>query len=92
MSGGIAYIWDPEKRAAKQINTEIVDVEPLGSEDERVVLELLRDHHRYTDSTRAAHILDTFEEAREQFFRVISPSYRQVIELRHKQQREVSLE
>lgn len=92
MSGGIAYIWDHDNNAREHINTEIVDIEPLQSDDERVVLELLRDHHRYTESPRAEYILDNFERCREEFFRVIAPSYRQVIELQQEQKREVSLE
>ena len=92
MSGGIAYIWDSDNTARECINTEIVDIEPLGDEDERVVLELLRDHHRYTDSARAAYILDHFEQCHSQFIRIISPSYRQVIKLQQEQKREVSLE
>jgi len=92
MSGGIAYIWDYNERAHSQINTEIVDIETLEDEDERLLLELLRDHHRYTASPRAEYILTNFEECYQQFFRVISPSYRQVIELEREREREVSLE
>ena len=92
MSGGIAYIWDQHQHAREHINTEIVAIEELEEEDERIILELLRDHHRYTHSARAEYILDNFTECCEQFFRVIAPSYRQVIELQQERQREVSLE
>ena len=86
MSGGIAYIWDHDGSMRKNINTGIVEVEELESEDCRTVLKLLREHYTYTKSQLAKKLLENFEEINEQFIRVISPAYRQIIELQRDRQ------
>ena len=86
MSGGIAYIWDKDGSAPQHINTSIVDIEVLEDEDVRAILELLRDHHRHTLSPLAERLLECFEDINNQFIRVISPAYRQTIEMQRERE------
>lgn len=81
MSGGIAYVYDPDHKLNGLINPEMVEVSPLSLE--RDVLELrslLQQHRRYTDSDKAAGILAHFDRECENFIRVIPTEYRKVLE------------
>ena len=91
MSGGIAYLWDPEENLPHNINPGIVEIEALEEEDERSVLDLMRDHRVLTNSGIAAYLLERWEEERHNFVRVISVPYRQVLELQRTERHEVSL-
>ncbi len=91
MSGGIAYLWDPEEQLAKNINPGIVEIEALEEEDERSVLDLMRDHSLFTGSNIATHLLEQWEDERHNFVRVISLPYRQVLELQRSERAEVTL-
>ena len=91
MSGGIAYAWDPEEQLTHNINPGIVEIEALEEEDERSVLDLMRDHSHYTQSGIAAYLLEHWEAERHNFVRVISLPYRQVLELQRLERTEVTL-
>ena len=91
MSGGIAYLWDPEEQLTRNINPGIVEIEALEEEDERSVLDLMRDHSLFTGSNIAAYLLEQWEDERHNFVRVISLPYRQVLELQRSERAEVTL-
>jgi glutamate synthase (NADPH/NADH) large chain len=76
MSGGIAYLWDPDKRLPGMINPELVEIEELDREDEETILGLVREHVEYTGSTVGEHVLSTWAERRGEFVRVISPAFK----------------
>ena len=86
MSGGVAYVLDENGRFEADCNPEMVDLEPLDSEDEEVVRDLLIAHAGETGSAVAARLLDDWGAAREQFVRVMSRVYREVIERRKAQE------
>src|SRR6202000_2996318 len=44
MSGGIAYIYDPERTFGQRVNPDMVDVEPLNGEDSFLVRSLVERH------------------------------------------------
>jgi glutamate synthase (NADPH/NADH) large chain len=80
MSGGVAYVHDPEGRLAGVYNSEMVDLEPLSPTDrawlrDRVVL-----HHEETGSAVAREILADWVSASEQFVTVMPRDYRRVLE------------
>ncbi len=87
MSGGFAYIWDPNKKLEEFINLGMVEILDLETEDDENLIELLNDHVAHTGSNRAQTLLDDWGSARLQFVRVISPQYRRILELHRERAR-----
>ncbi|MFB6152882.1 MAG: glutamate synthase-related protein, partial [Halodesulfurarchaeum sp.] len=80
MSGGIAYVYDPHQTVEQKVNPEMVTVSREGTDlDERVVKRLLERHANYTESGRAATVLDGWETAKGDFVTVIPDPYRDTI-------------
>lgn len=80
MSGGIAYIWDPDNKFRARCNTATVDLEPL--EDEQDVFEvysLVTNHEQCTGSSVAAHILSSWNSHAQSFVKVMPLDYKRVL-------------
>ena len=83
MSGGIAYVWDPETRFRAQCNTEMVALEPVvANADVAELKELVARHAQYTGSTVAAAILADWTQALSRFVKVMPLDYKRVLEQR----------
>jgi glutamate synthase (NADPH/NADH) large chain len=90
MSGGIAYVWDPEDRLPARINKGMVELSrELDEEDEKTILDLVREHVERTGSTVGEHVLQTWEERKSEFQRVISPAFKRVLEEARNKEKEV---
>jgi len=76
MSGGIAYLLDPDPR---RVNTEMADIEPLTDEDGSFLLDLLYRHHADTGSTVAGQLLADWPTAQQRFGRVMPKDYKRVL-------------
>jgi glutamate synthase domain-containing protein 3 len=88
MSGGVAYVWDPEGRLPGNCNMEMVELEPMaGDEDIAVLKQLIEKHREYTGSGVADKILSQWESALGQFVKVMPVDYKRVME---EQKRELS--
>jgi len=80
MSGGIAYVWDPDGDFALRCNMEMVSFEALDEpEDLELVHGLLGRHHEYTESTVAAGLLGRWPAAAREFVKVMPNEYRRVL-------------
>jgi glutamate synthase (NADPH/NADH) large chain len=80
MSGGIAYVYDPEGQLARVYNHEDVDLEPLSAEDRVWLKDRVTMHGQETGSEVARHILTDWISASEQFVTVMPKDYRRVLE------------
>lgn len=81
MSGGIAYVWDPQQRFLENCNLELVDLEKV--EDVHEIAELkewIEKHQNYTGSTRAAEILDSWDTSLAQFVKVMPRDYKKALQ------------
>src|SRR5204863_803207 len=58
MSGGIAYVLDPDGTFHERCNAELVGVEEPSDEDLAEVRALVEEHLRRTDSPVAARLID----------------------------------
>ena len=88
MSGGIAYVFDPNGKFPALCNTEMVDLEAIESdEDDAVVRRLLKNHVRYTQSTVAQKILDRWNLNVEKFVKVMPKDYKRILEAMEKARR-----
>ena len=76
MSGGIAYLLDPDPR---QVNTEMADLEPLDGGDSEFLAGLLGRHLAETGSAVAARLLADWDAAVARFGRVMPKDYKRVL-------------
>jgi glutamate synthase (ferredoxin) len=83
MSGGVAYVLDPEGDFKTRCNLGMVEIEPLDDTDAVTVHDLIRRHYDYTHSVVAWRILSGWKEYARQFARVMPVEYRQVLAKQH---------
>ena len=79
MSGGIAYVYDKDGSFKDKCNQEMVLLEDLQIEDEKVVRDLLQKHYQYTGSPIAARIFDEFHNEKRKFVKVMPIEYKRII-------------
>ena len=80
MSGGIAYVYDPDGTFPLRVNPEMVDLDPLGEEDLAWLAERLRLHCAETESDLAARLLSDPSKHLEMFVKVMPKDYKRVLE------------
>jgi glutamate synthase (NADPH/NADH) large chain len=76
MSGGIAYLLDAD---ARNVNTEMADLEPLTADDADFLHALIGRHHAETGSSVAARLLSDWGAALPRFSRVMPRDYQRVL-------------
>lgn len=81
MSGGIAYVLDEHGQLPSKINKGMVELIPLDTtEDEKAVKDLIRRHVYWTGSSYAQDILDTWNEKRQLFIKVLPVEYKRALQ------------
>ncbi len=81
MSGGIAYVYDPDNTFIKRCNLEMVLLERVEEADEAAELHsLIVRHAELTGSAAASRILDSWEASLPKFVRVIPKDYKRMLE------------
>jgi len=80
MSGGIAYIYDEDKKFASRCNMSMVELDRVTAEDGLVIHELILKHHRYTQSLKAKKLLDNFKAELKNFVKVIPLEYKRILQ------------
>ena len=81
MSGGVAYVWDPEGRFPARCNRNGGKTALEAVTDEADIAELktlIERHILYTRSDRGASLLQNWRETQAQFVKVVSLEYRQI--------------
>ncbi|MEC8973012.1 MAG: glutamate synthase subunit alpha, partial [Verrucomicrobiota bacterium] len=90
MSGGVAYIWDPENEFEPNCNMEMVELEPVESDaDSEELLSLIEEHAKRTGSAVAAEVLDNWRSALGQFVKVMPTDYKRVLAEREQRKQEL---
>ncbi|MEO8413145.1 MAG: glutamate synthase large subunit [Ginsengibacter sp.] len=79
MSGGIAYIYDVQHNFESLCNKEMVDLDSIEPEDERLLNEMISRHYQYTNSTVAKFVLNDFENQLKNFVKVFPKDYKKVL-------------
>ena len=104
MSGGVAYVYDAEGKFASRCNTSMVSLERVlspaeqgatdpalwhkGQTDDAILRKLIEDHHKWTGSLQARHLLDQWEASRAKFVKVFPNEYKRALsELASKESR-----
>ncbi len=80
MSGGIAYVWDPDGEFPKQCNSETFELEGVAdAADIEELHTLVKKHYLYTDSAVAKRLMDDWDLALSQFVKVMPTDYKRVL-------------
>jgi glutamate synthase (ferredoxin) len=79
MSGGIAYVWDPQGDFKIRCNTTMVALEALETEDLELVRELVRKHQQYTGSAVAQRFLNGWDSLSAQLVKVMPIEYKKAL-------------
>lgn len=80
MSGGISYIYKEDDDYRININEDMVLLEELNLEDERLLKDLIEEHVNTTGSPKGKKILYDFETEKYNFVKIIPSDYKKVIE------------
>jgi glutamate synthase domain-containing protein 3 len=79
MSGGIAYIYDPDDTFAAKLNAEMVQLQQLDDDDLAFVQRTVQAHLDHTESAVASRILDQWKVASAAFKKVMPIDYSRVL-------------
>jgi len=81
MSGGIAYVYDPDNTFESLSNLDTFEIEALEvSEEINELKGLIESHLKYTDSTVAKDILGNWEQELNSFRKVMPSDYKRVLQ------------
>ena len=80
MSGGIAFVWDPQGRFPGRCNPEMVELEGLDDEAERLeVRAMIERHLALTGSDPARTVLADWDRSVDDFVKVMPTDYKRVV-------------
>jgi len=82
MSGGMAYIYNPQQTFERRVNMEMIDLDPIENEDIITLRHMIRQHFKYTGSKVALHILNDWDTELQHFIKVMPRDYKAVLEER----------
>lgn len=80
MSGGIAFVHDPDATFHQRLNGEMVGLEPLDEDDEVWLRAVVRTHQRETGSGVADRLLERWHSEVRRFRKVMPRDYKRVLE------------
>lgn len=79
MTGGQAFVFDPEAVFPAQCNRDQVDLDPLSTQDLIGLRQMIRNHFLYTGSTKALFILQDWAEQSAYFVKIMPRDYKNVL-------------
>ncbi|HKZ76272.1 MAG TPA: glutamate synthase-related protein, partial [Actinomycetota bacterium] len=79
MSGGVAYVYDPDGVFPGRLNTEMVALESLDDEDREWLKDRIVRHLAETGSAVAERLLEDWDLAAEAFVKVMPMDYKRVL-------------
>jgi glutamate synthase domain-containing protein 3 len=80
MSGGMAYVYDPDGSLEANLNAEMVQLEGLDDEDLEWLQAMLQAHIDATDSAVAQRIMNDWNNNVKHFTKVMPRDYKRVLE------------
>ena len=88
MSGGVAYVYNPDGTFEKNCNQELVLLSQLSElKDMNELHGMLENHYRYTESQVAKRMLDHWETEYKRFVKVIPKDYKLVMDILEQEQK-----
>ncbi len=86
MSGGIAYLYN--KKGVfdeKKFNLEMVELESLKNDDIKTLKKIIQNHLKYTNSSVAKNILNSWAKEIKNFIKVMPSDYKKALKMIKKQ-------
>ena len=81
MSGGIAYVYDPETKFSNGLcNTETIEFEYISEEDAAELKAIIEKHVLYTESKKGAKLLADWDTSIDNFVKVMPTEYKRALE------------
>jgi glutamate synthase (NADPH) large chain len=80
MSGGVAYVYDPDGSFPSQLNTEMVDLDSLDEDDLEWLHGMIQMHVDATDSAVGQRILADWPGQQRHFVKVMPRDYKRVLQ------------
>lgn len=81
MSGGIAFVYDPENQFKDNCNLQSVSLENVVDPEDLITLKtLVENHYNYTQSPLAHRLLEQWENSLQHFVKVMPEEYRAALE------------
>jgi len=85
MSGGIAYVYNPNLTLQSQANTSMIDFDPMDDVAQKELLDLLTNHAELTGSPIAKQILGDWNAELAHFVKVMPKALKEVLAAQNKQ-------
>ena len=85
MSGGMAFVYDPEQKLADRLNGDMADLEALNDFDTDLLKRMVTNHAVYTSSQTAKRLLGDWAAELPRFVKVMPRDYRRVLESKQMQ-------
>ena len=79
MSGGVAFVHDPDGTAPSRVNPEMVDLDPVSGEDRAWLHAIVSKHRDETASAVAERLLGNWTVEAERFVKVFPKDYKRVL-------------
>ena len=79
MSGGVAFVYDPDGKLPVRVNAEMVELEPLDAEDFVWLRHRVERHRHETGSEVAARLLADWASVSRSFVKVMPKDYKRVM-------------
>ena len=79
MSGGLAYVYDPNGVLPDNLNAEMVELEALDADDVAWLRDMLVAHVDATDSAPGRRVLTSWENELKHFVKVMPRDYKRVL-------------
>lgn len=83
MSGGVAYLYDPQGTVKSRCNLEKANLYALEESDKQAILEMVSNHYRYTNSPCGKKHLDQF--VAEHFVKLVPNEYKAILDQQKEQ-------
>ena len=81
MSGGIAYVYDPENKFSNGLcNTETIEFEYISEEDAAELKAIIEKHVLFTESKKGATLLADWDTSLDNFVKVMPTEYKRALE------------
>jgi glutamate synthase domain-containing protein 3 len=79
MSGGIAYVFDPEKSLEMLCNKDMVEFEGLTQDDRDEVYGKIKNHVLYTNSALGRRFAESWNDRAKSFVKVMPKDYKRAL-------------